>query len=124
MPRNPDVLTLAQAARELGVSRPTLYTYEQHYGLPVDRSGARPCIERRTLLRWARMFTPPKTGRPSGKRETQRRVVADDVGARIARLCATGMTWREIAKKMEMTSEACRRRFYRWCERRIESQPQ
>lgn len=56
-----DTLTVADIARELGVSRMTVYQYRDRCGLPLGDRGR---IGRAAFTQWQSTFTPPTRGRP------------------------------------------------------------
>lgn len=56
-----DTVTLAEAARALHLSRPTLYKYIQEFGMPVEADGK---LDLGKVKTWLQDFTPPKLGRP------------------------------------------------------------
>lgn len=55
-----DTVTLAEAARVLRISRPTLYKYIE-FGMPVESDGK---LDLGKVKSWLTTFTPPKVGRP------------------------------------------------------------
>jgi len=56
-----DTVTLAEAARTLHLSRPTLYKYIQEFGMPVEADGK---IDLTKAKAWLKSFERPKLGRP------------------------------------------------------------
>lgn len=56
-----DTVTLAEAARTLHLSRPTLYKYIREFGMPVEPNNK---LDLGKVKSWLATFTPPKTGRP------------------------------------------------------------